>query len=251
MKVKSLLTCLCVFTLFTLGTHALADTPDYSASLKAGDVAKIDAQDLSPTQFAVGYREVEFKAHKIKKMDHDELKDFLKEKPVPVIIGPGGKAYLIDHHHLARAVIDAGNPHKMYCKIEANWSKLDVQKFWSQMIAKNWAYLIDENGEGPRPTSALPPTVKGLKDDPYRSLAWAVREAGGYLKNTTPFSEFKWAEFFRSRIKLDINCSDKEFDSATKSALRLAQSPAASKLPGYKGNVNSFFNPFKALPNLN
>jgi hypothetical protein len=30
-----------------------------------------------------------------------------------------------------------------------------------------------------------------------------VREHHGYLKNDAPFSEFKWANFFRTRILLD------------------------------------------------
>ena len=50
----------------------------------------------------------------------------------------------------------------------------------------------------------LAPThIKDLAFDPYRSLAWNVREHHGYVKNTMPFPEFKWANFFRTRILLD------------------------------------------------
>jgi hypothetical protein len=80
---------------------------------------------------------------------------------------------------------------------------------------------------------SLPRDVRGLADDPYRSLAWRVRDKGGYDKNTTPFSEFQWAEFFRKNLTIsDIN---DDFHAAVKQAMDLAESPEAAHLPGYKG----------------
>jgi hypothetical protein len=40
-----------------------------------------------------------------------------------------------------------------------------------------------------------------LIDDPFRSLAGELRRAGGFAKDTTPFSEFLWADFLRRRVK--------------------------------------------------
>ena len=39
-------------------------------------------------------------------------------------------------------------------------------------------------------------TVAELIDDPFRSLAGELRRAGGFAKDTTPFSEFLWADFY-------------------------------------------------------
>jgi len=39
-----------------------------------------------------------------------------------------------------------------------------------------------------------------LADDPYRSVAGELRRQGGFAKDTTPFSEFLWADFLRRRI---------------------------------------------------
>jgi hypothetical protein len=36
------------------------------------------------------------------------LNAFLQKHPVPVVIGPGGQHYLIDHHHLTRAMTELG-----------------------------------------------------------------------------------------------------------------------------------------------
>jgi Putative ParB-like nuclease len=47
----------------------------------------------------------------------------------------------------------------------------------------------------------IPKAVTDLVDDPFRSLAGELRLAGGYAKDTTPFSEFLWADFVRRRMK--------------------------------------------------
>ena len=48
----------------------------------------------------------------------------------------------------------------------------------------------------------LPKTVKEMRDDPYRSLAGELRIIGGFAKDLTPFTEFVWADFFRSASRL-------------------------------------------------
>jgi hypothetical protein len=50
----------------------------------------------------------------------------------------------------------------------------------------------------------IPKSIKGLDDDPFRSLAGELRSAGGFAKDTTPFSEFLWADFLRRRISRKI-----------------------------------------------
>jgi hypothetical protein len=79
----------------------------------------------------------------------------------------------------------------------------------------------------------LPETVRGLADDPYRSVAGEVRERGGYEKDETPFSEFLWAQFFRAHLRVHPVYHD--FESAVVEALELAKSSAARNLPGWSG----------------
>ncbi|MEI9890254.1 MAG: ParB-like protein [Caulobacteraceae bacterium] len=79
----------------------------------------------------------------------------------------------------------------------------------------------------------IPKTIESLKDDPYRSLAGELRRAGGFAKETTPFSEFLWADFLRRRIKpAEVR---QDFAAALSKALRLAKSPKAQYLPGWCG----------------
>jgi hypothetical protein len=75
--------------------------------------------------------------------------------------------------------------------------------------------------------------VNNLIDDPFRSLAGELRRTGGFAKDTTPFSEFLWADFLRRRIKRKL--VENNFDRALETAMKLAKSQDAIYLPGWCG----------------
>jgi hypothetical protein len=56
---------------------------------------------------------------------------------------------------------------------------------------------------------------------------------GGFAKDTTPFSEFMWADFLRRRMKRKL--VEKDFNGALEQALELAKSEEADYLPGWSG----------------
>ena len=70
-----------------------------------------------------------------------------------------------------------------------------------------------------------------MEDDPYRSLAGELRNIGGFAKDSTPFSEFVWADFLRRRIK--PKALEERFRRGAAEALALAKSEEASYLPGW------------------
>ena len=75
--------------------------------------------------------------------------------------------------------------------------------------------------------------ISDLVDDPYRSLAGELRQAGGFAKDTTPFSEFIWADFLSRRVKLKNIKAD--FPAALALAVELAKTAEADYLPGWCG----------------
>src|SRR3974377_1993441 len=161
--------------------------------------------DLRPTQFTVGMREVKAKRKhwrdERKKRDEytKKVEEFLGKHMIPVILGPKGRYYVIDHHHLARALHDEGVK-DVAVTVIANLSKLDRDAFWFVMDNRDWTHPFDADDRR-RPYSDMPKSVDKLTDDPFRSLAGELRRAGGFAKDTTPFSEFLWADFLRRRVK--------------------------------------------------
>ena len=100
------------------------------------------------------------------------------------------------------------------------------------MDNRSWMHPFDAKGER-RHYKDIPKRVTDLVDDPFRSLAGELRRAGGFAKDTTPFSEFLWADFLRRRMKRKT--VERDFDRAVEKALELAQSMDADYLPGWCG----------------
>jgi len=114
----------------------------------------------------------------------------------------------------------------------ANLSRVEDDAFWIVLDNRGWMHPFDSDGRRCH-YSDIPPSIADLVDDPFRSLAGALRRAGGYAKETTPFSEFLWADFLRRRIKR--GWVRKDFAKALKEARRLSKLKDADYLPGWCG----------------
>jgi len=185
--------------------------------------------DLRPTQITVGMHEVNVK--RLRWRETKAAEEFLGKHMIPVILGPKHRHYVVDHHHLARALHDEGVKH-VAVTVMANLSSLQGDAFWTVMDNRNWMHPFDAEGRR-RHHRDIPKSVADLVDDPFRSLAGELRRAGGYAKDTTPFSEFLWADFLRRRLKR--RTVETNFGHAVEMALQLARSADADYLPGWCG----------------
>lgn len=154
---------------------------------------EVEIHRLRPTQITVGLIEVHDKRLKLEQLKKHEQRDFMQAHPIPAVWGPDSKLYLTDHHHLGRAAVEA-DVDTGFFYIEGDFSAVPVTEFWPKMTAAQWAHPIDQNG---RLSSfqEIPGHLEKLRDDPYRSLAGYVRNAGGYDKTPAAFAEFLWADF--------------------------------------------------------
>src|SRR6202161_416677 len=175
---------------------------------------------LRPTQITVGMREVRAKRKSWR--DHPDRKkaDFLGKHLIPVVWGPKDEYYVIDHHHLTLALHQEGVKF-IATAVVADLRRLSRAAFWVFMDNRGWLHPFDEQGRR-RGYADVPKRLTGLIDDPFRSLAGELRQSGGFSKETTPFSEFLWADFLRRRIKLKL--VDDDFPGALVRALKLAKS---------------------------
>lgn len=235
-KYRVLIITLVVFALLILTKRAMAqddmlaatNTP-CSAQTKTGAACIIQIPQLRPTQFAVGQIAVDQKAKKLVQMGPSEYLEYILSHPIPIVVGNQGQFYMLDHHHLSRAVAQMKQV-TLLAKVVQNWNDLSSDEFKSALIANQYVYLFDENGS-PRDISELPLRIQDLKDDPYRSLSGEVEDKGGFIKGDVLYIEFIWAQFFRTRFTREA--IQTEFKKTVKAAVALAHSPEAAEMPGY------------------
>ena len=192
---------------------------------------QVPLKELRPTQVTIGMREVGNKRaewaalpkkHRLREMD---------QQLFPAVKGPKSKLFILDHHHLALALLKEG-VRRVEVGLVSDLSTLSSEDFWIYLDHRSWVHCYDEHGE--RQTFAkVPAQFDDMVDDPFRSLASSVQKRGGFAKPDEPFLEFLWANYLRRQIshKLLVN----SFDKAVARALKLAKQSGASHLPGWSG----------------
>jgi len=195
--------------------------------------------ELRPTQITVGMREVQAKQKSWQQQAPKKRAEFLGRHMIPVIRGPKDRLYVLDHHHLSLALHNEGVENVLVSSV-VDLRTLSKEEFWVYLDNRCWAHPYDASGRR-RDFDDIPGKISGLKDDPFRSVAGELRRIGGFAKDTTPFSEFLWADFMRRRISRSL--AEDDFEKALKQAMKLAKSEEASYLPGWCGlhvdhNVN-------------
>ena len=228
--------------------------PQLGGSTPQGTVARVKVGHLRPTQNAVGMDEVNAKVARLGKRSDSSLQAYLLPRTIPVVIGNGGHPHLIDHHHLARSVLMAEGDIDVPVEVVRNWAPLSDGHFWKAMAREHWVYPFAPDGGGPIPVSQMCKHLDQLGNDIHRSVSWVARTNYAYVKtdDNAIFTEFKWANFFRTHLLLsqllewpgdvsavtlaDLRTADPDaLEDARKRGLYLARSPEASTLPGYAG----------------
>src|SRR5215469_1597331 len=161
----------------------------------------VPIESLRPTQITVGMREVEEKRKRLRKQKPQKIGPFIGRHMIPVVLGPKKRHYIIDHHHLSLALHKEGL-RDVLVTVVLDLSALDLDAFWTVLDHKSLVYPFD---------------AQGRRRD--------------FAEDTTPFSEFLWADFFRRKIKR--KAVEADFSAATERALRLARSEEAEYLPGW------------------
>ena len=194
-------------------------------------LVEVDLKALRPTQMTVGMGEVRQKCRHWSTLDPQQRDRYLSRHWFPAVRGPHGRYYIIDHHHLGLALILEGVPTTQLVLMQ-DLSALSRHEFWALMDHRQWVHPYDRRGRR-HAFGDLPRNLTEMGDDPYRSLAGAVKSSGGFPKDGEPFAEFLWAIFFRRHISPRSLKADPA--EAVERALALAHGAEASHLPGWSG----------------
>jgi hypothetical protein len=197
------------------------------------DPILVPIEQFRPTQGAVGMKAVAAKREKVARRAEcsRKIERYLEKRPIPAVLGPGAGYYIIDHHHLSMA-LHQNEVSEAFVRVIGDLSRLPRGEFWRCMAARGCLHPYDHHGQRIHP-SALPSAIRHMKRDAYRDLSWSVREAGGFVKSEQPYAEFRWAQFFRSRLPRTTVLRD--FEYAHDRGMMLARSQAAVHLPGFIG----------------
>jgi hypothetical protein len=191
----------------------------------------VSLQALHPTQMTLGLREVARRMALYLALGHRQRADYIAQRIVPCVRGPAQRLFLIDRHHMCRALLEAGAV-RVHISLVENFSTCTQDDFWRHMDGRGWVHPYDASGQRCAMT-AIPGALEALADDPYRTLASVLRRENGYAKADLPFEEFAWANFLRHHIATELVRDD--FAAAIAQAHALARSQPARHLPGWTG----------------
>jgi len=246
-----------------------------SKRLAAGTWCLIRPERVKPTQVYIGKVEMECTKAKIEGKSSSGLKNLLYDNEVPTVVGPNGTFYITDHHHFATALFQAFLDFKrpmihrvLYACIQADYSTQTQPRFWQTMVQQNLVFLQNEYGMNVS-VDSLPKNLKGMVDNPYRTLSTWLRSSHAFIKcgqkQTIPLPQCKnqvaaifylecfWAKFIHAKFPLNnypeypvieppledwvyssnLQSQVEALQSIYVDAIKYAGSPAAHSMPGF------------------
>lgn len=205
----------------------------------AKQTAKHEVQDqgtnmnvsmMLPTVLSVSHRHVDLEVARLRAMRGPDLVQFLTERPVDVVLGPGGRVYVLPASvPFALAAMKAGVDVLPVTKV-ADWSGLTPMAFWEIMRRRQWVET-HRLGEGTLSEGHLPQGLTGVSDDPFLGVAWEVAQRGGFRLRQFGRAVFVWADYLRTRVPVP-GVDEKTFAEAVEQGLSFAKSPATRLFPG-------------------
>jgi len=196
------------------------------------DLLEVPLQALQPTQLCVGMAEIRSRQLDFAADDAKQRRRYLKRKPTPLVRSASGELWMVDRHHRLRALLELDPDATAFGYVVLQLEVSERHAVLEQLHQRGWLYLYDGRGLGPLHPTALPSSLSGTQDDPYRSLVWKLKREGLVAAAPLiPFHEFRWGAWLRSRNLPPF--SSERLDPALPAARALVRSQAASHLAGW------------------
>ena len=124
----------------------------------------------------VGMAEVRSRQRDFLNDSDEDRQRYLRTKPVPLVRNLDGDLWMVDRHHRLRALLEMDPGLTTYGYVIEDVASNDRRDVRNHLQQRGWLYLFDGRGNGPLPPEAMPTTLMGLQDDPYRSLVWKLKK---------------------------------------------------------------------------
>ena len=104
-----------------------------------------------------GFAEVALKRREWAQLSKKNRKQLLSSHWFPAVLGPRGRSYIVDHHHLGLALHEEG-VERVKLMVLDDLSYLAPTIFWRVMEQRNWVHPFDETGKR-RPYTDIPARI--------------------------------------------------------------------------------------------
>ena len=196
------------------------------------DLLEVPLQARQPSQLCVGMAEIRSRQLDFAADDAKQRRRYLKRKPTTLVRSASGELWMVDRHHRLRALLELDPNATAFGYVVLQLEVSERHAVLEQLHQRGWLYLYDGRGLGPLHPTALPSSLSGTQDDPYRSLVWKLKREGLVAAAPLiPFHEFRWGAWLRSRNLPPF--SSERLDPALPAARALVRSQAASHLAGW------------------
>ena len=193
---------------------------------------EVALSDLQPTQMCVGMAEIRSRQRDFADDSAQERRRYLRRKPTPLVRSASGELWMVDRHHRLRALLELDPESTAFGYVVLQLDVAERHAVLEHLHQRGWLYLYDGRGLGPLHPTALPASLSGTQDDPYRSLVWQLKREGlVQAAPLIPFHEFRWGAWLRSRNLPHF--SSERLEPALAAARALVRSQAASHLAGW------------------
>ena len=182
----------------------------------------------------IGLAEVRSRQRDFLNDSQEERQRYLRTKPVPLVRNTRGELWMVDRHHRLRALLEMDPTVTTFGYVIEDLDTDDRQDVLQHLQQRGWLYLFDGRGKGPLAPEALPSSLMGLQDDPYRSLVWKLKKERAIKPQPLiPYHEFRWGAWLRSRPLPPF--SSAQLEPALPAARHLVRSSGAAHLAGWTG----------------
>jgi hypothetical protein len=142
--------------------------------------------------------EAERKGQETGRLSRKKLARYVEEHRVTVVRASDGGVYVMERHATLlgcwRVAVKRA-PVTVETRLGSH--RMSPRKFWRLMSRHHLTHLYDQFGAGPHDPLYLPADIRGLSDDPYRSLAWLAQRAEAFGKSKVAYYEYAWAQLLR------------------------------------------------------